>query len=50
LNYTRSLKFEEKPDYLWIKRLFKDLFDKYDYKYDLIFEWGLVATVNKIFI
>jgi casein kinase 1 len=29
--YCKSLKFEERPDYVWIRRLFKDLFFKCDY-------------------
>ena len=31
LKYCRSLKFEEKPDYVWIKRLFKDCFNRCNY-------------------
>lgn len=40
-NYCKSLKFEERPDYVWIRRLFKDLFNKMDYKWDNIFDWAL---------
>ena len=29
--YCKALKFEERPDYVWIRRLFKDLFYKCDY-------------------
>lgn len=42
--YCRNLKFEEKPDYVWIRRLFKDLFIRCEYQYDLIFDWALLAT------
>ncbi len=31
LKYCRSLKFEERPDYVWIRRLFKDLFFRYEF-------------------
>ena len=26
-DYVKALEYEEEPDYVWIKRLFKDLFD-----------------------
>ncbi|EGR29909.1 hypothetical protein IMG5_146270 [Ichthyophthirius multifiliis] len=47
LKYCRSLKFEEKPDYVWIRRLFKDLFYRCEYKWDLIFEWAEVAVIDE---
>lgn len=40
-DYIKSLKFEEIPDYIWIKRLFKDLFYKEDYVWDGVFDWAL---------
>ncbi|KAJ1719750.1 serine/threonine protein kinase [Coemansia biformis] len=39
LNYTRSLRFDDKPDYTYLKRLFRDLFIRSDFKYDYIFDW-----------
>ncbi|CAD8141570.1 unnamed protein product [Paramecium pentaurelia] len=39
-NYIKSLKFEEIPDYVWIKRLFKDLFIKQEYTWDNVFDWA----------
>jgi hypothetical protein len=44
MKYTRNLKFEEKPDYVWIRRLFKELFFRCEFKFDLIFEWALTST------
>jgi casein kinase I homolog HRR25 len=26
MSYVKNLKFEEKPDYMYIRRMFKDLF------------------------
>lgn len=40
LNYCRSLKFEERPDYVWLKRLFKNLFHKLFLSWNLVFDWG----------
>lgn len=39
LTYCRSLRFEEKPDYAFIKDLFKDLFFREGYKCDFTFDW-----------
>lgn len=39
LNYCRSLRFEDRPDYSYLRRLFKDLFFREGYQYDFIFDW-----------
>lgn len=39
-NYVRSLEFEEEPDYTWMRRLFKDLFDKSGYQNNLVMDWA----------
>jgi hypothetical protein len=39
LNYCRSLKFEEKPDIGYLRKLFKDLFYRMGYEYDFVFDW-----------
>jgi casein kinase I family protein HRR25 len=33
-NYIRSLKFNEKPDYIYIRSQIRLIFHKYNYKYD----------------
>ncbi len=45
LNYTRDLKFEDMPDYTYLRKLFKDLFDRELYKLDYIFDWILRRQV-----
>lgn len=40
LKYCKALKFEERPDYVWAKRLFKDLSKKLSVQEDLIFDWA----------
>eukprot|EP00744_Colponema_vietnamica_P001750 GILI01002863.1.p1 GENE.GILI01002863.1~~GILI01002863.1.p1 ORF type:complete len:461 (+),score=85.18 GILI01002863.1:187-1569(+) len=42
LNYVRSLRFEDRPDYAYIKRMFKELFFRSAYQYDFVFDWTLL--------
>ncbi|CAD8122359.1 unnamed protein product [Paramecium sonneborni] len=48
LNYCKNLKFEEKPDYQYLKGLFKDAFQRIgyelDYKYDWIKDENVIRT------
>lgn len=38
--YVRYLEFEEEPDYTWIKRLFRDLFDDMGYQNNRVMDWA----------
>merc|ERR1712217_688991 len=38
-NHCRTCKFEEQPDYNFVKRLFRDLAFREGIKYDLDFDW-----------
>jgi len=42
LNYCRSLRFEEKPDYSYLRRLFRNLFHKQGFTYDYVFDWNML--------
>lgn len=42
LNYTKALKFAEKPDYSHVKKIFKELFFKENYQYDNIYDWTIL--------
>lgn len=42
LNYTRSLRFDDKPDYNYLRKLFRDLFIREGYHYDYVFDWTVV--------
>ncbi|CAO3633985.1 unnamed protein product [Cunninghamella blakesleeana] len=46
LNYTRSLRFDDKPDYTYLRKLFRDLFLREGYQYDYVFDWS-IFKVNK---
>jgi serine/threonine protein kinase len=41
LNYCRSLKFADKPDYSYLRKMFKDLFFREGYTYDHNFDWTI---------
>jgi len=40
LSYSRHLKFEDRPDYAYCKKLFKDLLARYEFEFDYMFEWS----------
>lgn len=40
-NYVRSLKFEDKPDYQYLRKLFRDLFVREGYQMDYVFDWTI---------
>ena len=44
MNYTRSLRFEDKPDYAYLKKLLRDLFVREGFQTDYVFDW----TVKRI--
>ncbi|KAL0080819.1 kinase-like domain-containing protein [Phycomyces blakesleeanus] len=44
LNYVRSLRFDDKPDYSYLRKLFRDLFVREGFQYDYVFDW----TIKKI--
>lgn len=39
LDYCRVLSFTEKPDYVYLRSLFQDLFESKGYKHDGLFDW-----------
>ena len=41
LNYTRALRFDDKPDYPYLRKLFRDLFVREGYQYDYVFDWNV---------
>merc|ERR1739842_284663 len=47
LNYCRSLRFEDRPDYAYLRRLLKDLFFRAGYQYDFVFDWTLANSQSE---
>ncbi|KAJ0967570.1 hypothetical protein J5N97_024487 [Dioscorea zingiberensis] len=41
-HYCRSLRFDDKPDYSYLKRLFRDLFIREGYQFDYVFDWTVL--------
>jgi hypothetical protein len=46
-NYVRSLKFDEKPDYLYLRAQIRSAFVKRRYQYDYVYDWYCVAQRMK---
>merc|ERR1712060_269000 len=42
LGYCRGLRFEDRPDYAYLRRLMKDLFCREQIQYDFIFDWTVL--------
>lgn len=42
LNYTRGLRFDETPDYTYVRQLFRILTRSLGHKYDFMFDWVLL--------
>ena len=38
-SYCRGLKFDEKPDYDYCRKLFSDLMVRMNYKMDFVYDW-----------
>jgi len=43
-NYVRSLRFEEKPDYAYLRQSIRNLFHRQGFSYDYVFDWNLMKN------
>ena len=43
INYTRALRFDDVPDYSYLRRLFRDLFFRLKYSADYKWDWILLG-------
>nr|XP_009663624.1 PREDICTED: casein kinase I isoform epsilon [Struthio camelus australis] len=57
LNFCRSLRFDDKPDYSYLRQLFRNLFHRQGFSYDYVFDWNMLkfppappagATANRL--
>ncbi|KAJ7855264.1 putative casein kinase [Mycena olivaceomarginata] len=42
LNYARALHFNDKPDYSYLRKIFRDLFARKGCQYDSVSDWDLL--------
>ncbi|CAH8550256.1 unnamed protein product [Dicrocoelium dendriticum] len=42
LNYCRGLRFEEVPDYMYLRQLFRILFRTLSHQFDYVFDWTML--------
>lgn len=47
LNYCRSLRFDDKPDYAYLRRLFRDVFYRMGYTPDFQYDWTVKHKQNQ---
>jgi hypothetical protein len=43
MDHVRALKFEDKPNYPYLRKIFQSLFIRHGFEYDNVFDW----TVRK---
>ena len=46
LNHTRSLRFDDKPDYSYLRKIFRDLFVREGFQYDYVFDWSMQRAME----
>lgn len=42
LHYCRGLRFDEAPDYMYLRQVFRVLFRTRNYHYDYVFDWTML--------
>jgi len=42
LNYCRALQFEEVPDYVYLRQVFRLLFRTMNLQYDYVYDWTIL--------
>lgn len=47
MNYVRNLRFEDKPDYGYLRSLFKELFQRKGFEYDYDYCWNKVSKEKR---
>jgi len=44
--YCRALRFDDKPDYSYMRKVFRDLFTREGYHWDYVFDWTVLKHVH----
>lgn len=50
LGYCRSLRFDDRPDYQYLRQLFRNLFHRQAFSYDYMFDWNNLKFVSATFM
>jgi casein kinase 1/casein kinase I family protein HRR25 len=45
--HVRSLRFDDRPDYDYLKRLFRELFFRKGFSYDNMYDWEILSAQNQ---
>ncbi len=45
-DYIRSLDFDEKPKYSYLRRIFRDLFVRESFDYDHVYDWTILEYLR----
>ena len=48
LNYVRALRFDDKPNYCYLCKLFSDLFIREGFQYDYVFDWTILKYQESV--
>jgi serine/threonine protein kinase len=48
INYCKALGFEEEPDYNYLRKMFRDLFDMLQYEWDFVYDWNLSPELRDV--
>jgi serine/threonine protein kinase len=48
LNYCKELKFDEKPDYEFLREKFRKLREKRHHEFDFVYDWNLLMKSNVV--
>lgn len=46
LNFCRSLRFDDRPDYSYLRQIFRNLFHRQGFTYDYVFDWNLLKFIE----
>lgn len=50
LTYCRELRFDEDPDYVYLRSLLRVLFHRQGFSYDYVFDWNILKYVCIFFL
>lgn len=46
-NYCKGLRFQEQPDYMYLRQLFRILFRTLNHIFDYVFDWTVIKSTHQ---